>query len=159
MFSWGNHKIIYLFDKQLLNFCLFNFPGKILNDETALKEYKIDEKNFVVVMVTKVSNSFFWVESFINLILFFLVMSGCMCPSLKPVEFHHKQIQVNSKKLTWIDTKYCFTVLVYLGWFLLLLCAEYLYQRKKLLMADFTVYSFMSLCYFFPFIIKRKKAT
>ncbi|MGH0189075.1 UNVERIFIED_CONTAM: hypothetical protein FKN15_033249 [Acipenser sinensis] len=28
-------------------------PGKILNDDTALKEYKIDEKNFVVVMVTK----------------------------------------------------------------------------------------------------------
>ncbi|KAG9354148.1 hypothetical protein JZ751_012272 [Albula glossodonta] len=27
--------------------------GKILNDDTALKEYKIDEKNFVVVMVTK----------------------------------------------------------------------------------------------------------
>lgn len=34
---------------------LFNFPGKILNDDTALNEYKIDEKNFVVVMVTKVS--------------------------------------------------------------------------------------------------------
>lgn len=30
------------------------FPGKILNDDTALKEYKISEKNFVVVMVTKV---------------------------------------------------------------------------------------------------------
>lgn len=29
-------------------------PGKILNDDTALKEYKIDEKNFVVVMVAKV---------------------------------------------------------------------------------------------------------
>ncbi|TKS84372.1 UV excision repair protein RAD23 -like protein B [Collichthys lucidus] len=27
--------------------------GKILNDDTALKEYKINEKNFVVVMVTK----------------------------------------------------------------------------------------------------------
>lgn len=35
----------------------FNFLGKILNDDTALKEYKIDEKNFVVVMVTKVSLS------------------------------------------------------------------------------------------------------
>lgn len=30
------------------------FPGKILNDDTALKEYKISDKNFVVVMVTKV---------------------------------------------------------------------------------------------------------
>lgn len=34
---------------------LCNILGKILNDDTALKEYKIDEKNFVVVMVTKVS--------------------------------------------------------------------------------------------------------
>ncbi|XP_054875354.1 UV excision repair protein RAD23 homolog B isoform X1 [Amphiprion ocellaris] len=29
------------------------YAGKILSDDTALKEYKIDEKNFVVVMVTK----------------------------------------------------------------------------------------------------------
>ncbi|XP_034047865.1 UV excision repair protein RAD23 homolog B isoform X2 [Thalassophryne amazonica] len=29
------------------------YAGKILSDETPLKEYKIDEKNFVVVMVTK----------------------------------------------------------------------------------------------------------
>ncbi|KAM9841082.1 UV excision repair protein RAD23 homolog B [Aulostomus maculatus] len=29
------------------------YAGRILSDDTALKEYKIDEKNFVVVMVTK----------------------------------------------------------------------------------------------------------
>ena len=29
------------------------YAGKNLNDDTALKEYKIDEKNFMVVMVTK----------------------------------------------------------------------------------------------------------
>lgn len=38
-------------------FFFVNVLGKILNDDTALKEYKIDEKNFVVVMVTKVSFS------------------------------------------------------------------------------------------------------
>lgn len=46
-----------LLNNFLISACLI--PGKILNDETALKEYKIDEKNFVVVMVTKVSNHFF----------------------------------------------------------------------------------------------------
>lgn len=99
MFSWGNPKIICWFAKQFLNSYPFNFPGKILNDETALKEYKIDEKNFVVVMVTKVSNHYFWMRSFINLILFFLVMSDCICSSLKPLEFHHMQVLVNSKNL------------------------------------------------------------
>lgn len=34
------------------------YTGKILNDDTPLKEYKIDEKNFVVVMITKVNVSF-----------------------------------------------------------------------------------------------------
>ncbi|CAL8255822.1 unnamed protein product [Merluccius merluccius] len=33
------------------------YAGKILNDDVPLKEYKIDEKNFVVVMVTKTSAS------------------------------------------------------------------------------------------------------
>lgn len=46
--------------KSVINLCLIccfclNVSGKILNDDTPLKEYKIDEKNFVVVMVTKVS--------------------------------------------------------------------------------------------------------
>lgn len=36
-----------------------SLTGKILSDDTPLKEYNIDEKNFVVVMVTKVLNSQF----------------------------------------------------------------------------------------------------
>ena len=31
------------------------YAGKILQDDTPIKDYKIDEKNFVVVMVSKVS--------------------------------------------------------------------------------------------------------
>lgn len=42
---------------QMICSFFLNVLGKILNDDTALKEYKIDEKNFVVVMVTKVSFS------------------------------------------------------------------------------------------------------
>lgn len=30
------------------------YAGKILQDDTPIKEYKIDERNFVVVMVSKV---------------------------------------------------------------------------------------------------------
>ena len=33
------------------------YAGKILQDDTPLKEYKIDEKNFVVVMVSKVCSA------------------------------------------------------------------------------------------------------
>lgn len=36
------------------------YAGKILQDDTPIKEYKIDEKNFVVVMVSKVSHSIGW---------------------------------------------------------------------------------------------------
>ncbi|KAM9735472.1 UV excision repair protein RAD23 homolog B [Menidia menidia] len=39
LFSVASQKLIY--------------AGKILSDDTALKEYKIEEKNFVVIMVTK----------------------------------------------------------------------------------------------------------
>lgn len=31
------------------------YAGKILSDEVPIRDYRIDEKNFVVVMVTKVS--------------------------------------------------------------------------------------------------------
>lgn len=76
---------------------LFNLPGKILNDDTALKEYKIDEKNFVVVMVTKVSSPYFLKGNCIHFVLFFIVMSARICLSLKPVEFDHVKVLVNSK--------------------------------------------------------------
>lgn len=38
----------------LTRFFLVSLLGKILNDESPLKEYHIVEPNFVVVMVTKV---------------------------------------------------------------------------------------------------------
>lgn len=34
------------------------YAGKILQDDTQIKDYKIDEKNFVVVMVSKVRHLF-----------------------------------------------------------------------------------------------------
>ena len=34
------------------------YAGKILQDDTPIKDYKIDEKNFVVVMVSKVRSDF-----------------------------------------------------------------------------------------------------
>lgn len=35
--------------------CLICFLGKILDDAKRISEYKIEEKNFVVIMVAKVS--------------------------------------------------------------------------------------------------------
>lgn len=35
------------------------YAGKILQDDTPIKDYRIDEKNFVVVMVSKVRCKFF----------------------------------------------------------------------------------------------------
>lgn len=33
------------------------YAGKILSDDVPIRDYRIDEKNFVVVMVTKVGDS------------------------------------------------------------------------------------------------------
>lgn len=47
---------LFFFFRQAIEvriaFCFFS--GKILEDDTALKEYKINDKNFVVVMASKV---------------------------------------------------------------------------------------------------------
>lgn len=40
---------------MFLIFFFFELLGKIFSDDIVFKEYKIDEKNFVVVMVIKVS--------------------------------------------------------------------------------------------------------
>ena len=43
---------------KTLSWLCYSVLGKILNDDQPLSEYKIDEKGFVVVMVTKVKNVF-----------------------------------------------------------------------------------------------------
>lgn len=49
--------------KMLVNsFFFFLSIGKILDDEKKIDEYKIEEKNFVVVMVTKVSHNTMHIE-------------------------------------------------------------------------------------------------
>lgn len=50
------YSVLMLTVNFIVGLCYFSL-GKILNDDTALKEYKIDEKNFVVVMVAKVSDA------------------------------------------------------------------------------------------------------
>lgn len=50
------------------------YAGKILQDDTPIKEYKIDEKNFVVVMVSKVSSFFVIIADDMGLLQCFLVL-------------------------------------------------------------------------------------
>lgn len=50
------------------------YAGKILQDDTPIKEYKIDEKNFVVVMVSKVSSFFVIIADDMGLLRCFLVL-------------------------------------------------------------------------------------
>ena len=49
--------IDYHSSKMILIHCFLAHPGKILSDETPLKEYNIEENKFVVVMVTKPKTS------------------------------------------------------------------------------------------------------
>lgn len=76
-----------------------NVTGKILNDDTQLKDYKIDEKNFVVVMVTKVSVSLFRVFFFKNRTSFVAQMRVCFCEQFLKIDiekFRYKQNWTNS---------------------------------------------------------------
>ena len=50
------------------------YAGKILQDDTPIKEYKIDEKNFVVVMVSKVSSFFVIITDDMDFLQCFLVI-------------------------------------------------------------------------------------
>lgn len=96
-----------MFNNSVISFvtCCFcvNVTGKILNDDIPLKEYRIDEKNFVVVMVTKVSVfGFFFRRSCythnfvaVSLLVFYLrsftiACDGCQGDYIGSVHFLHK---------------------------------------------------------------------
>lgn len=49
-----NSVVDILYGANVLLFFLCFLPGKILSDDKPLKEYNISDKNFVVVMATKV---------------------------------------------------------------------------------------------------------
>lgn len=51
--KWWSGQIEVLFQKNRM-MCICCVVGKILEDSKAVNDYKIEEKNFVVVMVTKV---------------------------------------------------------------------------------------------------------
>ena len=56
--SSASVKYCYVGFCETLSWLYDSVLGKILNDDQPLSEYKIDEKGFVVVMVTKVKNVF-----------------------------------------------------------------------------------------------------
>lgn len=55
---------------------IFCFLGKILDDEKTISEYKIEEKNFIVVMVTKVS-------TYLYMKVLKLIQMSCHCTTLQ----------------------------------------------------------------------------
>uniref|UniRef100_A0A672PBS7 UV excision repair protein RAD23 n=1 Tax=Sinocyclocheilus grahami TaxID=75366 RepID=A0A672PBS7_SINGR len=60
------------------------YEGKILNDDIPLKECKIDEKKFVLVMVTKVK--LFYLSQFFHCRLHKLIaFFTCICASFNPI--------------------------------------------------------------------------